>query len=173
MASHLFESRDKYNRSQQFHQPPILIGIPAALQEPQDEPGAAAWVVPQSHVQAIEKAGGIPVPMPITEHEDTLHVIYGLIDGLLLAGGADIDPARFGQKPHPLLGKVDAPRDRAELALTRWALDDGQPIFGIRRGTETPNVASGGSLWQDIGSQVPGPFAYRSVDGQPLIMYTG
>jgi putative glutamine amidotransferase len=167
MASHLFDSPNKYNRSPQFHQPPTLIGIPAALQEPQDELGSGASVVPQSYIQAVEKAGGIPLPIPITDHQDTLRTIYGLIDGLLLAGGVDIDPARFGQEPHPLLGKVDAPRDRVELALTRWALDDDRPILGICRGIQTLNVACGGPLWQDIGAQVPDALDHKHHPGQP------
>jgi putative glutamine amidotransferase len=167
MASHLFDSPDKYNRSQQFHQPSILIGIPAALQEPQDEIGAGASVVPQSYIRAIEQAGGVPLPIPITDREATLRAIYGLIDGLLLAGGVDIDPAHFAEEPNPQLGKVDASRDRVELALTRWALDDQRPILGICRGIQTLNVASGGTLWQDIDAQVPAALDHKHQPGRP------
>jgi putative glutamine amidotransferase len=167
MASHLLNSPPKYNRLREFHQPPILIGIPAALQEPQDELGAGASVVPQSYIRAIEKAGGIPLPIPITDQEGTLRATYGLIDGLLLAGGVDIDPAYFGEEPHPLLGKVDAARDRIELALTRWALEDGRPVLGICRGIQTLNVACGGPLWQDIGAQVPGALDHKHDPNQP------
>jgi putative glutamine amidotransferase len=167
MASHLFDSRDKYNRLQQFHQPPILVGIPAALQEPQDELGAGASVVPQSYIRAVEMAGGVPLPIPITEQQPTLRAIYALIDGLLLAGGVDIDPAYFAEEPHPLLGKIDAARDQVELKLTRWALDDRRPILGICRGIQTLNVACGGPLWQDIGAQVPGALDHKHQPDQP------
>jgi putative glutamine amidotransferase len=84
-----------------------------------------------------------------------------------LAGGVDIDPSCYGQEPHPSLGKVDPPRDRVELTLTRWALTDGRPILGICRGVQTLNVACGGTLWQDIGAQVPGALDHRNQPGDP------
>lgn len=147
-----------------YRRPP-LIGIPAALQEPQDELGAGASVVPQSYVRAVERVGGVPVPIPITDHESTLRALYRWIDGLLLAGGVDIDPAHYGEPRHRALGKVDAARDSVELTLTRWSLDDGRPILGICRGIQTLNVACGGSLWQDIGSQVPASLDHKHQPG--------
>ena len=107
----------------------------------------------------------MPVPIPITDRESTLRTLYGLVDGLLLAGGVDVDPAQFGEEPHAALGKVDAARDRLELTLTRWALADGRPILGICRGIQTLNVACGGSLWQDIGSQVAGALEHKHQPG--------
>jgi putative glutamine amidotransferase len=99
-------------------------------------------------------AGGVPVLIPLLGDEDMLGVIYRRLDGLLLAGGVDIDPAHYGQAQHPQLGEVDALRDRVELLLPRWALRDGRPIFGICRGIQVLNVAAGGTLWQDISTQV-------------------
>ena len=145
----------------------ILVGIPAALQEPQDELGSGASMVPQSYVRAVERVGGVPLLIPITDDKETLRALFRLIDGLLLAGGVDIDPSCYSQEPHPNLGKVDPARDRVELTLTRWALRDGLPILGICRGIQTLNVACGGTLWQDLGVQVPAALDHRHQTGEP------
>jgi putative glutamine amidotransferase len=68
----------------------------------------------------------------------------------------DVDPAHYGEDPHPKLGKVDPSLDQAELALARWALADGLPVLGVCRGIQTLNVAAGGTLYQDLESQYPG-----------------
>jgi putative glutamine amidotransferase len=146
---------------------PVFVGIPAALQEPQDELGSGASVVPQSYIQAVQRAGAVPLPIPITDDGEILRALYHLIDGLLLAGGVDIDPSCYGQQPHPNLGKIDPARDRVELTLTRWALRDGLPILGICRGIQTLNVACDGTLWQDLGAQVPTALDHRHQPGQP------
>ena len=132
-----------------------IIGLPCAYQAPQDELGKGASAAPQSYLQALELAGGVPMLIPITDRESTLRRLYECMDGLLLVGGVDIDPAHYGESHHPELGKVDAQRDWTELALTPWALTDGLPVLGICRGIQTLNVAVGGSLWQDIAAQVP------------------
>jgi len=132
-----------------------IIGIPAAFQKPQYELGKGASAVPQSYLRALEIAGGAPLLIPITGQERTLRALYRHIDGLLLAGGVDIDPAHFDEPHHPKLGKIDTQRDWTELTLTPWAIADGMPILGICRGVQTINVAAGGTLWQDIEAQVP------------------
>lgn len=132
-----------------------IVGVPSAFQEPEDEFGRGASVVPQSYLRALEVAGAAPLLIPITERESTLRALYAHIDGLLLVGGVDIDPARYGESPHPALGKVDAQRDWVELTITPWALADGLPVFGICRGIQTLNVVAGGPLWQDITAQAP------------------
>jgi putative glutamine amidotransferase len=114
-------------------------------------------------VRALESAGAAPLLIPVVRQESTLRMLYRLLDGLLLAGGVDIDPARFGQEPHPKLGKVDALRDWVELSLVPWAWADGLPVLGICRGIQTLNVARGGTLWQDITSQVPGALHHGRV----------
>jgi putative glutamine amidotransferase len=72
----------------------------------------------------------------------------------------DIAPGLYGEKPHPKLGKVDAPLDKAELVLARWALSDGLPLLGVCRGIQVLNVAAGGTLYQDLPSQFPGALAH-------------
>jgi putative glutamine amidotransferase len=92
--------------------------------------------------------------------------IYERLDGLLLPGGVDVDPAIYGQEPHPELGKVDDALDEAELVLTRWALEDQLPLLGICRGIQLMNVAAGGTLYQDLRAQFPGAQCHRFVPSQ-------
>jgi putative glutamine amidotransferase len=87
---------------------------------------------------------------------DTLREIYSRLDGLLIAGGVDIHPSRFGEQPIPELGRTDDARDAVELQLVNWALEEGMPVFGLCRGAQVINVACGGTLHQDIVAQVAG-----------------
>ncbi len=109
-----------------------------------------------SYVQCVIDAGGVSLPIPPTLPDAMLREIYEDLDGLLLAGGVDMGPALYGEPPHARLGRQDPARDHVELELTRWALADGLPLFGICRGIQMLNVAAGGSLYQDISSQVEG-----------------
>ena len=78
-----------------------------------------------------------------------------LFDGILLTGGADIEPARYNRSPHPALGETEPERDDTEFALIRNALRENLPIFAICRGIQALNVAMGGSLYQDLPSEIP------------------
>jgi putative glutamine amidotransferase len=144
-----------------------IIGIPCAFQAPQDERGLGSSALPQSYLRALEMAGGVPMPIPITRKQGTLQALFARMDGLLLAGGVDIDPAHYNEPPHPALGEIDAGRDWVELIVTPWALADGMPVLGICRGIQTLNVAAGGSLWQDIAAQVPDALRHPSYPGSP------
>jgi putative glutamine amidotransferase len=144
-----------------------IIGIPCASQEPQDELGSGASAVPQSYLYALESVGAAPLLIPVTESESTLKALYPHLDGLLLAGGVDFDPAIYHDVPHPKLGKVDAGRDWVELTLTRWALEDDLPILGICRGIQALNLSFGGTLWQDITEQVPQAIHHTYYPGYP------
>ena len=111
--------------------------------------------VGQSYLSALIAAGGVPVLLPLGLDEPHLFRALGRADGLLLAGGVDIAPALFGEEPHPRLGAVDTERDATEMALARRALETGIPLLAICRGIQVLNVAAGGTLYQDIASQVP------------------
>jgi putative glutamine amidotransferase len=105
-------------------------------------------------IQAVADAGGLPVLIPLSVDAETRRQIYERLDGLLLSGGEDINPAVYGAERHPATGKVDADRDQAELQLARWAVEDDLPTFAICRGHQLLNVALGGTLIQDVPSQV-------------------
>lgn len=139
-----------------------LVGIPCGTLERESAVRSASSAVPQSYLEAVEASGAVPLLVPITGRESTLRALYRRIDALLLAGGVDLDPACYGEQPHPALGKVDPRRDWVELTLTAWALADNLPLLGICRGIQTLNVACGGSLWQDISAQVPACVRHRN-----------
>jgi putative glutamine amidotransferase len=83
----------------------------------------------------------------------TLREIYERLDGVLIPGGVDIDPGLYGEAVRPECGNLDPARDRVELQLVKWAMEDGKPVLGLCRGLQVINVACGGSLWQDLASQ--------------------
>ncbi len=107
------------------------------------------------YVWSVEKAGGLPVVLPFAEIEDNYRQVLGMLDGLLLTGGADIDPLHWGEEPNQRCGRIQPERDRMELFLCRGALSMDLPVLGICRGLQVLAVAAGGSLVQDIPSQIP------------------
>ncbi len=130
-----------------------LIGISCGTFRDRD------WCPPsyghrQTYVDAVLRAGGAPLLIPPLLDASALRAIYDRLDGLLLAGGGDISPNHYGDQPHERLGTIDPPRDMAELRLAHWAAADGKPMLGICRGVQLINVALGGSLYQDIPSQL-------------------
>jgi putative glutamine amidotransferase len=100
-------------------------------------------------------AGGVPFVLPYAEDAEARGRLLDRVDGLLLGFGRDIDPARYGREPHPAMTDVSPERDAIELALVAEALERGLPVLGICRGMQVLNVAAGGSLIQDLPSQVP------------------
>lgn len=122
-----------------------IDGIPEALPE--------SWVMNQRYSRAVAELGGLPVMIPLLEDVDILRQLYDRMDGLLIPGGVDLDPATYGEAPMPTCGALDPARDRVELQFTRWAVDDGKPLFGLCRGLQIMNVALGGTLYQDIAVQ--------------------
>jgi putative glutamine amidotransferase len=109
--------------------------------------------VNQQYIDAVVAAGGVAICIPLGLDQEGLDRIYSLLDGLLLPGGEDVAPARYGEQPHPKLGAVHEERDELELRLATRALEDGLPILGICRGIQVLAVAAGGTLYQDLPSQ--------------------
>lgn len=131
-----------------------VIGLTCGVQQVRDD--AFRYFVNSDYVQSVTAAGGLPLLLPPLETTEQIEGLFGLIDGLLLPGGNDLDPAYFGEEPLPALGEIEPERDRLEVELTRRALRYGMPVLGICRGIQVLNVAAGGSLYQDIGTQVKG-----------------
>jgi putative glutamine amidotransferase len=109
----------------------------------------------QSYVRAVRRAGGVALLIPPHQDADALEAICSRLDGLLLSGGCDIDPACYGEERIAACEEPDPARDELELALTAWALDAAVPILGICRGMQLLNVACGGTLYQDLATQQP------------------
>lgn len=114
----------------------------------------ARSAINQRYVDAVVAAGGAPIGIPIGVDDESLERVYSMVDGLLLPGGDDVAPERYGEARDPHLGDVDDARDTLELTLTRWALQDGLPVLGICRGMQVIAVASGGTLYQDLPTQL-------------------
>lgn len=110
----------------------------------------------QSHTYSdvVVRAGGVPVLIPITKQQAALAEIYERLDGLLLAGGNDINPALYHQEIRLAVDISDV-RDNVEVSLATWAKHDKKPILGICRGMHLLNVLGGGTLYQDIQAENP------------------
>lgn len=128
-----------------------LIGITTAETEESGKPYHRSYA---RNAWAIADAGGLPVYIPTGLAEDALREIYERLDAVLLPGGPDVDPEYYGAARHPETKIIDDARDTLELALARWTLADDRPLFGICRGHQVMNVAFGGTLIQDIPSEV-------------------
>lgn len=143
-----------------------VIGMCAALER-------ARWSVwdlqaallPYNYVQAVQRAGGVGLLLPVDEHvsEDPEEMLE-LLDGLLLAGGADIDPGSYGQAAHAETVDTVPERDSFEIALTRAAIERDLPVLGICRGMQLINVARGGTLQQHLPERF-GHGEHRRVTG--------
>jgi putative glutamine amidotransferase len=105
-----------------------------------------------TYTEALRRAGAVPVVIP-PQPENAAQIVEEL-DGLLLAGGDDCDPRAYGEQPHPTVEPMDALRQSNELALARAARERGIPTLGICLGVQVMNVAAGGTLIQDIASEV-------------------
>ena len=110
------------------------------------------YVLNHNNVQAVLRAGGLPVILPIGIEQD-VQQLSTMLDGLLLTGGGDIDPMLFGEEPHKHLGDVSPSRDSIEMALVQEMLKKNKPILGVCRGLQIINIALGGNMYQDIYSQ--------------------
>lgn len=133
--------------------------------------------VPVAYVRAIEQVGGVPLLLPLVESERAMVDMLSTIDGLLLTGGVDVDPQWYGQEPKPALGTVDPDRDALERKLTQDALERDLPILAICRGIQALNVFAGGTLYQDIRTEIgdsvnhaqhaTGPLATHTIEVEP------
>jgi putative glutamine amidotransferase len=122
-------------------------------------------LVPRTYVRCVQKAGGIALVLPPDEAAVTdPDVLLDRVDALMLAGGADIDPASYGAEPHPETRGTWPDRDRFELALARRALERDLPVLGICRGMQLLNVALGGTLVQHL-PESTGSEEHRTVAG--------
>ena len=141
-----------------------LIGLPTLAIPPGPKP--PRFGINQSYVRALVAAGCAPVLIPILDDDDRLRAIYERLDGIVFPGGADVAPEAYGEEPIDNVNVVEAPRDRTELTLARWAYADDLPTLGICRGQQVLNVALGGSLYQDLRHQGVTQVEHSDADGR-------
>ncbi|MEU9123710.1 gamma-glutamyl-gamma-aminobutyrate hydrolase family protein [Streptomyces sp. NPDC048506] len=145
-----------------------LIGISTYQQE-------ASWgvwslpaaLVPAGYPRLVQRSGGLAALLPPGDPA-TAAATVARLDGLVIAGGADVAPARYGAEPHPRTGPPSLDRDAWELALIEAALTDGVPLLGICRGLQLLNVALGGTLVQHLDGHAGPPGVFDRHDVKPV-----
>jgi len=121
----------------------------------------------ERYVRTLAEAGGVPLMIPLMPDDaESTRAMYEVLDAIFLPGGADLDPASYGEERLPGCDRSDVGRDQLELMLVRWALEDGKPVLGVCRGLQILNVAAGGTLYQDIATQMPGAVKHDYFPGQ-------
>ena len=135
-----------------------VIGITATLREDLDRaaerPLGKFVRADLDYVEGVAEAGGAPVVLPPVAEVRAAEALLDGMDGLLLSGGSDLHPGYYGEEPIPELGVTIPERDAFEMALLEHALRRKIPILGICRGMQVLNVALGGTLYQDLPSQM-------------------
>ena len=109
--------------------------------------------IPNDYIEAIIRAGGSPVLLPLTDSEEVARTVLSSVDGLLLSGGADVSPSVYKEEKLPCCGETAPRRDVLETLLINYALQLKLPILGICRGMQILNCVLGGWLYQDIATQ--------------------
>lgn len=144
-----------------------VIGIAAAR-----ETVSFSWWTVESdfmtsaYATAIQEAGGRAVLLPLDPRDaEHPHEVLATLDGLILPGGADMDPSRYGHEPHRALGPTDPVLDAVQVSLARAAIEADIPLLGICRGMQVLNVAAGGTLHQHVPDLLDGSEEHRRVPG--------
>lgn len=115
----------------------------------------------RDYVRSVVEAGGAPVLLPCRGDEQVIAAFLDRVDGLIVSGGDDMDPRHYRQQPSPGLERIDPLRDQLDLALIPAALERQMPMLCICRGIQSLNVVRGGTLYQDIPSQLPSAVRHR------------
>ena len=125
-----------------------IVGIFAAI----DDVGMHS--LRPEYPDALRRAGALPLIITYTEKKEDIAELIGRCDGFLFSGGVDVDPAYYGEEALPELGEVEKKRDELEMLALPEILKSDKPILGICRGMQVINIALGGSLYQDLPSQL-------------------
>jgi putative glutamine amidotransferase len=129
--------------------------------------GYPMHAVMAAYIQAVARAGGLPVLVPLGLEEEAYQALFARLDGILFTGGGDIAPDHYGGQSHSKVGDVDSERDRVELWLAKQVVEQDKPFLGICRGFQVLNVALGGSLYEDILDQKEGALKHDYYPDYP------
>lgn len=149
-----------------------LIGISVgSIRHPTS--GAPFLAMRPTYSHAVSLAGGAPVLIPFGIDPAHLRTLYERLDGLILSGGGDVEPRRYGKQKSLYTDNVNEARDEAETLLARWSTEDDKPLLAICRGHQVLNVALGGTLIQDIREERPGALRHDppSDDWFPVLVH--
>jgi putative glutamine amidotransferase len=137
-----------------------LIGI-TSIYKLDEQKNAAHTLVNFAYVRAVAENGGVPVVLPTIDDEAILRRYLEELDGLVLVGGADIPPSAYGEQPHETVKPLPAQRYNFERKLIALWLAGGKPILGVCLGMQFTNVVAGGTMTQDIPSQIGTKVSHR------------
>jgi putative glutamine amidotransferase len=144
----------------------VRIGVPFRTLE-EERAGAAKSAKIEYYYRALQQADAEPVPISLETPETALAALCGGLDGFVLPGSpADVDPARYGETRHPETAAADSARERADCALLDHAFASGKPVLAICYGNQLLNVYRGGSLIQDIPSELPGHLQHEKAGSE-------
>lgn len=141
-----------------------IIGItPTPMEDQQPHGSFTRYAISTGYTEAVEAAGGIPLVIP--PQEGNIDAILSIVDGVILSGGGDIDPVKYGDPElHDKTYGIHAGRDELELAIAREAVERDLPVLCICRGIQVLNVALGGTLVQDVPDQYPSELEHRQQE---------
>ncbi len=144
-----------------------LIGIPSFFDNSLPDKMPPRFAMSRPYINALAAVGAAPIIIPLDLGDDIMRSIYDRLDGLFMAGGGDMNPASYCEAIYPKTEGLDLLRDQAELTLARWALADHMPILGVCRGVQALNIASGGTLIQDVTDMVPHAIRHQYFPDKP------
>ncbi|MEW5987978.1 MAG: gamma-glutamyl-gamma-aminobutyrate hydrolase family protein [Chloroflexota bacterium] len=144
-----------------------LIGCTTYRKTAGQDPPIELYGLMPRYIEAIVAAGGLPLLIPLGLEEGELADVFERVDGLLFPGGGDVEPEHYRGQLHPTMWGMDGDRDRVEFYLARLAMQHEKPLLAICRGIQMFNVALGGTLWQDVPSQLAGAIRHNYFETHP------
>jgi putative glutamine amidotransferase len=148
-----------------------VIGVAPQTQPPKPGELPLCWIMGARYVEVLRQAGAVPWIVPLIPNDkETMEEIFSRLDGVFLTGGADVDPGAYQESKLPVCGYTDPARDAVEIMLLNHARETHKPVFAVCRGLQILNVCYGGTLYQDIPSQVPAAMKhdhFPKADGTP------
>ena len=149
-----------------------IIGLATYQKDVATQPNSPVGIVP-SYIEAVRRAGGIPVLLPVTLDKEEIQAAVARVDGVVVPGGGDVEPHRYNGIQHESLGGMDAMRDEFEINLVHHLVEIEKPFLAICRGIQVLNVALGGTLWEDVFDLMPSAMKHAYFgEGRTLVPHT-